>query len=248
MENDLGIEKLFFELASESRLSILRELQKENLKMQEIARRIDVTATEAFRQLERLSAALLVQRQPDGTFALAEFGKLVLQLSSSLEFVSKHKDYFSTHDVMRLPTQFINRIGELSQAKLVMDTVENLNSSERAFTESEQYSWGMAEGTIPENMAPIMKERLQKGVKMRFIIPETRLQVDINPSARVKNMEARSLSEIPAIVVLTEKLAGICFRQVGGRVDYAGFFGNDPTFLNWVKDLFLYYWDRGKRA
>ena len=94
MENETGIEKLFFELASESRLSILRELQKENLKMQEIARRIDVTATEAFRQLERLSAALLVKRQSDGTFALAEYGKMVLQLSSSLEFVSKHKNTF----------------------------------------------------------------------------------------------------------------------------------------------------------
>ena len=104
MENDEGAEKLFFELASESRLSILRELRSQNLKMQEIARRLDVTATEAFRQLERLSAALLVQRQPDGTFAIAEYGKMVLQLSSSLEFANKHKDYFSTHDVMRLPS------------------------------------------------------------------------------------------------------------------------------------------------
>ena len=53
LENDEGVEKLFFELASESRLSILRELQIENLKMQEIARRLDVTATEAFRQLQQ---------------------------------------------------------------------------------------------------------------------------------------------------------------------------------------------------
>jgi len=30
-------------------------------------------------------------------------------------------------------------------------------------------------------------------------------------------------------------------------MDYAGFFGKDPTFLNWVKELFLYYWDKGIR-
>jgi len=54
-----------------------------------------------------------------------------------------------------------------------------------------------------------------------------------------KNVELRGLSELPAIVVLTEKAAGICFCQIGGRVDYAGFFGPDPTFHNWVKDLFL---------
>jgi predicted transcriptional regulator len=248
MENDLGIEKLFFELASESRLSILRELQKENLKMQEIARRLDVTATESFRQLERLSAALLVQRQPDGTFALAEYGKLVLQLSSSLEFVSKHKDYFSTHDLMRLPVQFVNRLGELSQVNLVMDTVENLNKCERAFKEAEEYGWGIAEGTVPENMGPVMSGLLLKGVTLRFLLPENRLQVDAGSPVVMKNLEMRTLTDLPALVVLTEKEGGVCFRQVGGKVDYAGFFGEDPAFLSWVKDLFLYYWERGKRA
>jgi predicted transcriptional regulator len=248
MENESGIEKLFFELASESRLSILRELQKENLKMQEIARRIDVTATEAFRQLERLSNALLVQRQPDGTFALAEYGKLVFQLSSSFEFVSKHKEYFSTHDITRLPIQFVNRLGELCQAKLIMDTVETLNRCQRAFMEAEEYGWGIAEGTIPEQMGPIMDGLIQKGLKLRFLIPETRLLTSASPPPPVKNVEMRGISDLPAIVVLTEKEGAVCFRQVGGRVDYAGFFGDDPTFVNWVKDLFLYYWNKWKRA
>jgi predicted transcriptional regulator len=30
-------------------------------------------------------------------------------------------------------------------------------------------------------------------------------------------------------------------------MDFAGFFGTDPKFLNWVKDLFLHYWNKGKR-
>jgi len=247
LEDDEGIEKLFFELASESRLGILRELRTENLKMQEIARRLDVTATEAFRQLERLSSALLVQRQPDGAFALAEYGRLVLQLSSSLEFVSKHKDYFSTHDVTRLPFQFVNRLGELSQAKLVVDTVESLNVGERAFIEAEEYGWAIAEGTIPERMGPIMDERIRKGVKLRFLLPETRLPTSATPLPPVKNLEMRGLSDLPAIVLITEKEGAVYFRQVGGRVDYAGVFGKHPTFLNWVKDLFQYYWERGKR-
>ncbi len=248
MEDNTGLEKLFFELASESRLAILRELHNEKLKMQEIARRLDVTATEAFRQLERLSAALLVQRQPDGTFALAEYGRLVLQLSSSLKFISNHRNYFSTHDLSRLPVQFQSRLSELSQAKLVTDTIEILNAGERAYTEMEQYGWGMAEGTIPQHMLPVMDEKVLKGLKLKFIVPENRLPADAPLAEPMKNLEARSLPDLPAIIVVTEKIAGICFRQVGGKVDYAGFFGNDPTFHNWVKDLFLHYWDKGKRA
>src|SRR5665647_300229 len=191
MEKNSGVEKLFFELASETRLDILRELKNENLKMQEIARRIDVTATEAFRQLERLSNALLVQKQPDGTFALAEYGKLVFQLSSSLEFTSKHKEYFSTHDVTRLPIQFVNRLGELWQANLIMDTVESLNKGQRAFMEAEEYGWGIAEGTVPEWMGPIIDELIQKGVKLHFLIPETRFPPGASPSPPVKNVEMR---------------------------------------------------------
>ena len=248
MEKDSGVEKLFFELASETRLDILRELKNENLKMQEIARRIDVTATEAFRQLERLSNALLVKRQPDGTYTLAEYGKLVLQLSTSIEFASKHKEYFATHDVTRLPIQFVNRLGELWQANFVEDTVETLNRAQRAFVDAEDYGWGIAEGTIPEHMGPIMNEVIRKGVKLRFLIPETRFSTSASPPPPVKNVEMRGLSDLPAIVVLTEKEGAVCFRQVGGRIDYAGFFGNDPAFLDWVKDLFLFYWDKGKRA
>jgi predicted transcriptional regulator len=61
-------------------------------------------------------------------------------------------------------------------------------------------------------------------------------------------MEVKGLSDLPAIVVLTEKVAAICFREIAGKVDYAGFFGVDQVFHNWVKDLFLYYWGKAKRA
>lgn len=248
MEDKAGLEKLFFELASESRLSILRELSKENLKMQEIARRLDVTPTEAFRQLERLKATLLVQRQPDGKFALAEYGKLVLQISTSLDFISKHKEYFSTHDLMCLPSQFVDRLGELSRAEFGMDTIRFLNMGSQAFTEAKQYAWGIAEGTIPGQMTSVMDQRVQEGVQVKMIISQERLPARASLTQMPKNVELRGLSELPAIVVLTEKAAGICFYQIGGRVDYAGFFGNDPAFHTWVKDLFMYYWEKGKRA
>jgi predicted transcriptional regulator len=214
--------------------------------MQEIPRRLNVTATEAFRQLERLSAASLIQRQPDGAFTIAEYGKLVLQLTTSLAFVSKHKEYFSAHDMMRLPSQFLNRLGELSQAKLITDTIESINTGERMLLNAEQYAWGMAEGVVPELMGPAMSEQLEKGVTMKFLIPEDRLFASTNP-AIAEVFEARPISDLPAIIALTEKEAGICFRLIGGKMDYAGFYGKERIFHEWVKDLFLYYWDQGKR-
>jgi predicted transcriptional regulator len=46
MENQESIEKLFFELASESRLGILRKLNEKNWKMNDVARKLDLTTTE----------------------------------------------------------------------------------------------------------------------------------------------------------------------------------------------------------
>ena len=44
--------------------------------MQELARRLDITDTEANRQLLHLSEASLVQKQPDGAYSLTEYGNL----------------------------------------------------------------------------------------------------------------------------------------------------------------------------
>jgi len=247
MVEESGLEKLFFELASESRLDILRELQKENLKMQEIARRLDVTATEVFRQLERLSTALLVRRQPDGSFALAEYGKLVLQISVSLDFISKHKDYFSTHDMMQIPREFVSRLGELEGAEFETDTITVLNKGSEAFTEAKQYAWGIGEGTIPSNMSSVMNQRVRQGLQAKMMIPIERLPSDVIIPEMPKNLELRGLTYIPVIMVLTEKFAGVCFRQTDGKIDYAGFLGADSAFHNWVKDLFLHYWENAKR-
>jgi predicted transcriptional regulator len=233
-----GIEKLFFELASESRLGILRKLLEKDWKMNEVARKLDLTTTETFRQLQRLSEALLVQKQPEGTYAITEYGRVVLQLSASLDFVFKHKKYFSTHAVARLPPQFVSRIRELSQASLIMGMVESTTKSSTLIGEAEKFMWGIS----PEPLAqPFdeMSKQIPKGVEYRILSPQ--------PPVRLPNLENRTLSDTPAIMAVTEKEASLCFRFFEGRVDYAGFFGKDPEFLNWVKDLFSYYWDKGKR-
>jgi predicted transcriptional regulator len=74
LENQEPIERLYFELASESRLSILQEISKQDGKMREIARKLELTTTETFRQLQRLNDALLVQKKPEGTYAIRSTG------------------------------------------------------------------------------------------------------------------------------------------------------------------------------
>ena len=67
------------------------------------------------------------------------------------------------------------------------------------------------------------------------------------PPIKMSNVEIRGVPEIPAILAATENDATVCFRFNDGRLDYGGFAGKGPQFLSWVKDLFMYYWQKGKR-
>ncbi len=242
MEKAEGIEKLFFDFSSESRLGIIRELTQQNLRMNDLARKLDLTPTEVFRQLQRLTEASVVQKLPDGTYEITNYGKLTLQLLPSLEFTFRNKEYFLNHDVSRIPYQFVNRMGELSKGTLCMDTIENINRAGHNFKDAEKYAWLMGEKSL-ESFDLAMAERGPKGVRFRFLLYE---HPQSNPVlGHVPNIEKRTLTSIPCIILCTEKEAGICLASIEGRMDYAGFYSKDPTFINWARDLFLYCWDMG---
>ena len=80
LDEEEGLEKLFFELASDSRLSIIRLVQLEPLKMKEIGKRLNLTDTEVFRQLHRLSEAQLIEKRVDGAYVMTQYGRLILHL------------------------------------------------------------------------------------------------------------------------------------------------------------------------
>ena len=244
MEKTEGIEKLFFDLASESRLAIIRELKEQNLKNNELGGKLDLTATETFRQLQHLTEALIVQRHPDGTYTITNYGKLTLKLLQSLEFTFEYKEYFLNHDVWRLPYQFVNRISELSRSTLCMDAIENINRADDMFSEAEKYAWAMGEKVL-DSLGPAMSRPISKGVKFRFMGFDSRLP-NFNHVPGEPHFELRTLTDVPITIVYTEKEACICLPSTEGRMDYAAFHSKDQIFVNWARELFIYYWDKGK--
>jgi predicted transcriptional regulator len=246
MENNDGLGKLFFELASESRLGILQGLQAKRLKMQELARELDLTDTEACRQLQRLSEASLVQKQPDGKYDLSNFGKLVLRFIPSWEFSQKHTNYLLDHDFSSLPYEFINRFGELSAGTFCGDTLAALNHVREMVSEADEYIWAMAEQSESSH-TPIANEKVSKGVKLRFIMQEN-LAKTIKITQEVEHLkERRYVKRISCTMLITEKESVINLRRNSGSMDYAGFFGSDEKFLKWTRDLFSYSWEEAEK-
>ena len=241
-----GLDKLFFELASESRLGILHELQVKNLKMQELARRLDLTDTEACRQLQRLNEAKLVKKQPDGMYSLTVYAKLVLEISSPLDFVFSFRDYFLDHDASCLPCDFRSRFTELSRGQLSPIVLETMNKVAIMLRNAKD----KIDCTIEiggDLHIQIMMQRLAEGVKIRWLIQESFLD-----KAKALLLSATKLPEIrltPRILLhlyMTEKESAFCLRNNNGVFDYSTFFSEDPAFAKWTSDLFNQEWQRAK--
>lgn len=241
------MQKLLFELSSAERIDIMLELQKQRLKLSPISSKLDMTVTEAFRHLQRLGDARLVQKDSNGRYELTPYGSLVLSLLSSIDFVSKHQDYFLEYDISPLPYEFISRMGELSEGEFSADILKNIEYAEKHLWEADKFIWIQTD-QIFQNLIPIVAEKIKQPFDFRFISPEAIMPPDSKaplPST-LKHVQKRLLPKVNVVLIVTDTSAGFCLPQKSGRIDYRNIHGTDPKFKKWCKDLFLYYWQKAK--
>jgi predicted transcriptional regulator len=245
LEDSEEISKVLFELSSNRRANILFEIGKENLKMQQIAKSLDMTVTETFRHLQRLTEAKLVEKKVDGTYAITSLGKLATGFLSGFNFVLKNGDYFLDHDVFCLPYEFVNRLGELSDAEFCMEAMSGFNRVRKMVFDAEKYIWSMAEQVDSSHIQPTT-EKKSKGLDFKFIMQKDLAKALSNAKDSEILVGSKYMERIPVTLVITENYATVVFRRHNGVMDYMGLFGFDEKFCKWCKDLFMYYWERAE--
>jgi predicted transcriptional regulator len=245
-EEDSEISKVLFELSSTRRANILFEIQKENLKMQQIAKSLDTTVTETFRHLQRLTDAKLVEKKVDGTYAITSLGNLATGFLSGFNFILKNADYFLEHDVSCIPYEFVNRLGELSNAEFCKEAMSGFNRVRKMVFNAEKYLWTMAEQVDSSHIKPT-QEKVSKGLDFKFIMQQDLAKTFANAKDVAVLTGSRYLQRIPVTLVITENEASVTFRTHSGAMDYMGLHGSDEKFRKWTQDLFMYYWERASR-
>jgi len=238
--------ELVFQLASIDRKRILSELQKESLHLNEVARRAGMTATETLRQLQRMTDARLLQKSSDGRYALTPYAKIVLDASSPLDFISRFRDFFMTHDVMLLPAEFRARLAELSGCVLLSTAVDTFNTVTGMLRSARE----RIDGTIEvgfDTQLEVMKQRIEEGVRVRWLLQESYLPKARDVLRSVKKFpEMRYTPWLFGHLYQNEGAADVQVRQNSGAQDYVSFYGKDPQFLHWASDLFEYEWKKAK--
>lgn len=237
------ISKVLFELASNRRASILFEVEKHGFRMQQIAKSLDMTVTETFRHLQRLSDAKLVEKKVDGTYAITSLGKLATGVLSSFNFFLANGDYFLEHDVSCFPYEFVDRLGELSVSERFDGVIPALNEIREIVFRSEEFIW-VINDQVDSSHVPVTNEKVRRGLKFKFIMQKD-LAKTIKDPENLK--ERRFIERIPAGLLINEKEAYVSLRRINGVIDHVGLYSTDEKFRKWCQDLFTYYWDKAQQ-
>lgn len=123
----------------------------------------------------------------------------------------------------------------------------SINIVQRITREAEQYMWAAA-AEQPLSIRPVLEESIPRGVKYKFLFHKRYIPAAPTLPGMERSVEWRAIEDIQVNIVISEKEVGISFLLAEGKTDYAGFYGKDPAFVNWVKELFEYYWNKAIRV
>jgi len=238
--------KLLFELSSSERMNIMLEIQKQRMKLSHISKKLDMTVTETSRHLQRLSEAKLVEKDVEGSYRLTPFGELTLSLLSGFDFISKHRDYFITHTISRLPPEFVSRIGELINCTFTDDVMVAFHKVEELIQVAQEYVWILSNQILMSTL-PFLEEAVKRGVRFRLMLPEDMTPPPgFKPIPAIPLIERRTLQVVDVVIVISEKQARVAFMTIDEKMDHIGFGSMDESSHKWCRDLFLHYWGRAK--
>jgi len=244
----------FLELASEQRLGILLMLLEEKSKISIIAKEIEATVPEVYRNFERLMKADLIMKDADGYYSLTTYGKTICALVPSLRFVSQNRKYFKNHDFGDLPQKFIQRIGALTGGQYVKGFVKVLEQWKDIYKNSEEYICNiLSEVHYSADLIEPIVDKVKKGVKLNSIlsesaiIPKERKQIleklGLKKLLETGRIERKMKNDVKVVLVLNEKEACVMFPTTDGETDMSEmFYSNNPLFHEWCFDYFTYCW------
>jgi predicted transcriptional regulator len=250
--------ELLFIIASIDRLTLLSEIAIEKRRLSQLSAKLPATPQETSKHLMRLRDAKLIEKDSDGFFGLTAFGKIILNLLPSIKFLTQNREYFLSHDISSLPREFIERIGELQEGEYGEKVGSILAHTQHVVQDAEEYIWLMADHPLGGQEYVTGSGKLESStVTWRIIVPadsstdwpDLRRTVRTH-KGRIEYHLIEDAKNIKAGIALNEKIAGLTFPDIMGKLDFnSGFRSNDPIFRKWCQDLFEFHWNKaGKKV
>ena len=254
-------EEIFSSLANSQRLAILYIISENKKTLSSIAKELKITTQETHRNLNKLMNSNIIEKDFKGYFSLTVFGDMIIKNISAINFLSKHKRFFSEHNFHNIPIKFIQRIGALEKSDFLSGFVAVIEYIKRMYQNCEKYIYSILP-QVPLDLIhtaiPIVKER---GLKFKHILPIDAL-IPKKSEEFLENegysqllhkgiIERRMVTKTNLGIVLTEHQALVMFPLSKGLVDMNFIFCNNVSmdgglFHEWCLDYFIEIWNNAK--
>jgi predicted transcriptional regulator len=248
-----GVGSLFFELAGDLRLAMLLKLSEKDSRLSQLASELDATMQEAHRNMTRLIDSGLVSKGREGELVLTAYGRTVVSLVPSYDFLYKNRDFFADHSLGDLPPKFIQRLGSFSGCEMVRGVMAILQRWKTLYSSSDAFIKEIM-AQVPLDLIETISERVDKGVKFSYIfasnavVPKGRTQllqkVGWRNFINKGLVERRMLADVKVMAIFNEKHGCVMFPNQKGEPDLnVMFYGESQEFLEWCNDFFNYQWN-----
>jgi predicted transcriptional regulator len=245
---------LLFEVSNDFRYQIINLLNRKPMKISQISNQLNQTMQEVSRNANRLSENGLIYKDNNGFFHLTHYGEIIHILLYEMLFVSKHREYFITHTVKGISTEYITRLGELSGGKCIKNVMEFLYNVKEIIDDSKEHVWLLVD-QYPLNLLSSTIEAIDRQVSFR-ILDENQNIIDdyIYPDSLAEKktlaqyinapqLEHRTIKKSGIFLILSENKCALAFPLDGISFDYQGFIASDKRSMTWSEAIFQHYWN-----
>lgn len=246
--------ELLFELSHSVRYEIMKALAEGPLKLTKLGGLVGANNPEVSRHLDRLKKALLVDKDPSGSYYTTSFGSIIMSALPYFTFVTSLPEFFLEHDLSKIPQEFMCRLGELESCEIVQGTTVNFyrldemskTSTDKILTVSNEFITKIEEKDLVE-----FGNALASGFVLRYLFQENQLS-DMNLMHLVDHCPAekecfRALPQVPLFCSICDDEVMISFLDAKGKADFSVcFWSKDPGVMKWCEDLLNHLWENGK--
>lgn len=272
------VSEISSELASETRCSILILLENKPAKLSSLARELDITVQEAFRNINRLVEANMVKRgrvevegkddlggstsssssSSNSAFHLTELGRLITkQIIPYCLVIKTNQELLEDHTLKSIPDKFVQRIGSLQNCRVVKNVTAVFEKLKKLEIGAKEYLKIMVSQAWPEE-GKILAERATNGVEVcdmfghNTVFPKEVIDAVIptlDGLEKSGRIKRKMLDRVNIAIYISESQSALMLPNMKDEVDMNILLvGDDPLFNDWCLDLFNHFWERAGPA
>jgi len=239
---------------SGKRKGVLLLLKNGRMEMEEILRSLDTTRQALLPQMKVLEEHYLVDHYDD-TYELTTIGKLIVDeiapLLNTVETLDSDIDYWGNRNLDFIPPHLFKRISELEECTIVNPSITKIYELNDKITDScyNSDSVSMIAASFHPDYPAIFSEMANKNVKVNAIFSKDvleHLQKNYYPflEEMIKG-KSFNISFFPKLdlvgLIVNDHYMLMRILKNNNEVDGQYILCNNPTALEWGKELFEYY-------